>query len=564
MSLPALLAAVALGLSPTDSPTPELPQDVFAAWPGDDVLDVVAFGSERAVVLRLHIRIDGKGYRAAWYESMIRLYHYLDRNDNGVLSVSEVTRAPWTALLFPPFTAIRASQRPQVFELDPKGNLTFDKFLTYLSKAWDVEAVTLQVSPVAVPATRTDLVFRFLDRDSDRKVSLAEMEKTDDRLVDRDRDEDELLDQTEITPDGEQMPTQVVRRRLPQPGVPNYEILPAVGLTSLDVRTAVATRLLSSYGTPRESANTRVLRPEAIRANSDAFRAFDRDRDGLLDLEELKNYLQSPRPALEFSVDLGRTKQEPGNRLAARPNAAVRVPGDPTTRRSEEAGAEIASFDEAEIQIKTVETGRTDATLLTQQFRSADLDKDRILSRQEARTVNALLQLFLVIDRNEDGKLTEQELNEYAERGRDVNDNRISLTLTDRGADLFQMLDDNRDNHLSMRELRSARTRFASMDRNRDGFLAVSELSRRCDLTFARGPVQNQNAFIVMTKPSGASSNAVRRARPIPTWFKGMDQNGDGDVSRREFLGPSTIFRQIDRDNDGLIDVEEASRAADP
>jgi hypothetical protein len=37
-----------------------------------------------------------------------------------------------------------------------------------------------------------------------------------------------------------------------------------------------------------------------------------------------------------------------------------------------------------------------------------------------------------------------------------------------------------------------------------------------------------------------------------------MDRNGDGDVSRREFLGTDEQFREIDTDGDGLISVEEA------
>ncbi len=51
MSLPALLAAaaIALAMSPADAPSDELPRDVFAASPGDDVLDVVAFGSSAVV-----------------------------------------------------------------------------------------------------------------------------------------------------------------------------------------------------------------------------------------------------------------------------------------------------------------------------------------------------------------------------------------------------------------------------------------------------------------------------------------------------------------------------------
>jgi hypothetical protein len=39
-----------------------------------------------------------------------------------------------------------------------------------------------------------------------------------------------------------------------------------------------------------------------------------------------------------------------------------------------------------------------------------------------------------------------------------------------------------------------------------------------------------------------------------------MDRNGDGDVSRREFLGTDEEFREIDTDGDGLISIEEAER----
>ena len=39
-----------------------------------------------------------------------------------------------------------------------------------------------------------------------------------------------------------------------------------------------------------------------------------------------------------------------------------------------------------------------------------------------------------------------------------------------------------------------------------------------------------------------------------------MDRNRDGDVSRREFLGPRAEFDRLDRDHDGLIDAEEAAK----
>jgi hypothetical protein len=40
-----------------------------------------------------------------------------------------------------------------------------------------------------------------------------------------------------------------------------------------------------------------------------------------------------------------------------------------------------------------------------------------------------------------------------------------------------------------------------------------------------------------------------------------MDRNGDGDVSKREWLGSMEDFKKIDTDGDGLISVEEAEKA---
>ncbi len=39
-----------------------------------------------------------------------------------------------------------------------------------------------------------------------------------------------------------------------------------------------------------------------------------------------------------------------------------------------------------------------------------------------------------------------------------------------------------------------------------------------------------------------------------------MDVNGDGDVSRIEFLGREADFRRLDTDQDGLLNAREAGQ----
>ena len=62
--------------------------------------------------------------------------------------------------------------------------------------------------------------------------------------------------------------------------------------------------------------------------------------------------------------------------------------------------------------------------------------------------------------------------------------------------------------------------------------------------------------------PRSMAATRAAGAAAGPDWFQKMDRNHDGDVSRREFLGPRDQFDRLDRDNDGLIDPDEARTAA--
>jgi Ca2+-binding EF-hand superfamily protein len=123
---------------------------------------------------------------------------------------------------------------------------------------------------------------------------------------------------------------------------------------------------------------------------------------------------------------------------------------------------------------------------------------------------------------------------------------------------LFQLLDENRDGKLGVRELRTAWSRLSSLEPPRPGgqtevvtrAAIQPAVSIRLTRTSERGYI-NQQVFY-------ADPNQMRQPQKGPTWFRKMDRNGDGDVSRLEFLGARAEFDAMDIDHDNLISLEEA------
>src|SRR5262249_26069957 len=102
------------------------------------------------------------------------------------------------------------------------------------------------------------------------------------------------------------------------------------------------------------------------------------------------------------------------------------------------------------------------------------------------------------------------------------------------------------------------------LDRDGKGFLTRADIPHLHQMTLRRGPADRGGAgaaaaiFDLYRVTARYDSDPGPGRGPL--WFRKMDRNRDGDVSRKEWLFSDEEFRKIDTDGDGLISVEEAER----
>ncbi len=152
--------------------------------------------------------------------------------------------------------------------------------------------------------------------------------------------------------------------------------------------------------------------------------------------------------------------------------------------------------------------------------------------------------LVPIADRDGDGKLSAKELDGWLDLQSQIARGQVLLTVLD-GGGLFEVLDANHDGALSVRELRGGWERLKAAGAVADGKFDPKKLPR----------------VVLVAASRGYTSTLAVDARRGPDWFRAMDRNGDGDVSKREFTGTPEVFAELDADKDGLLSAEEAEKA---
>jgi Ca2+-binding EF-hand superfamily protein len=181
------------------------------------------------------------------------------------------------------------------------------------------------------------------------------------------------------------------------------------------------------------------------------------------------------------------------------------------------------------------------------QFVAADADRAGFLDEKSSFALKdrGLKVLLTFADRNGDGKLTRAEFDAWLTLMDELTRGQVLVTVLDHGKGLFECLDADSDGVLSVRELRTAPARLEKAGCIRDGVLDLHRLPRTIRVTVSQG---HPKSALPIPKRAG------------PDWFLAMDRNGDGDVSRREWVGDPALFDKYDLDRDGLLSAEEAEK----
>ncbi len=637
-----MLSGLCTALILAGPPTRKVPAE--AAVLPLDVQDVVYFAENRPALLRLHILVDGKPFRANFDAFVDQVFRYLDVDGDGVLNEREASRVPPAAVLFGgnrfvvPGRGGPAQPDFKTLDRDGDGKVSRAELASYYR---DNGVTPFQVQTGANPnrggvrfvnpntgrvsgqdggnaEALNKALFNLLDTNKDGKLSREELAAAPGLLMKLDANDDEMITPEELlreatTGNGDGLPVALAYGGMPAGRSDGsfFVIEPGCG-------PELARQLLIRYGKTAEPKPGLKLSREQLGLDAETFAALDTDRDGFLDAAELAKFADRA-PDLEMKVRIGGAPKAAPPRVVPPPPAApsetlkeallrkVKKAQQPEEAQPFELLLNADSGDgDAAVEVLApqgrkapladavttqpggplVQLGRTRLDFqpggngggmggisigrpnLLQQylnaFKAVDSTNKGYITEEEAKANPTFRNVFKLMDRDGDGKLYEKEIREYLSSMQSLESAAaracVTLNTSDKGRGLFDLIDTDHDGRLSVREMRQMTELLKTLDHDGKGAITRSDVPRNIQVSFQSGTAGGFGGGVVFVADGGFGGQRPQPATPRkgPAWFVKMDRNGDGDVSRREFLGTDAQFKEIDTDGDGLISLAEA------
>lgn len=555
-----LLLGLASAASAADAPAPK-PAPPAPPAGVDNVQDVIFLGDSRPIFIRLRMNLAGEPFREAWMDSVKILHKYLDRNGDGRVSKEEADKSVLATITRVANGGATATPRADMDNHPRDGVVSIAELADGLQSSLG----PFRVDVGKITGGRTDALFERLDANGDGKLTKAELQAASASLRRLDLDDDELINAAELEPFSNPLAMQMEAtpdRRTRLSAVP-----PVLEMEQGEPTLRPVRLLLKRYdkggGTGSAAGDNKLSRAEFALA-APVFAGADADADGALDTEELRRFLSHVTPDLELNVTLGGDSST-GSTVNVAGASGKPLPAGVKVKPLGGNDIEIAVEEvRLEIHLDNAENSVASAKqMFMNQYTTADADNNGYLEKDELTKdqnhQSPLASLFDLLDRDADGKVYPKEIDVFVETQAEAAKSRMVMSTSDQGRAIFAILDLNRDRKLGIREIRETLRRVASWDRDGDGTITADEIPHHFQLTIGRAGLAGIGSNPVVNAPDGMMNPAAEAAdKPGPPWFLRMDRNRDGDLSRREFLGPRAQFDRMDRDHDDLISPDEA------
>lgn len=505
---------------------------------------LVFLRSEHPVFIRLTVLIDGQELRASRDERFRKVFAELDTNKDGAIDQAERDAKP-SALRSLGLREKWAELMPRLDKQPMDGKISPAELTAFAMEVFGAPVRLARRTSNARRNSQAVELFDLLDEDQNQQLSKSEFATIAKRLSKLDADGDDAYSVVEVEPF--RNPFGMRQRTITvQPEDSPWlfaEMAAELVLKKFDLQS------------PTGSLNARELGVSA-----QVFATADSNHDGELNQAELQAWLPNAPPHYILTVDMPQQKR--GQASLTWVDASSPPPKAKGRQRVAlvKETETVMAGQPLELSVSASKASQRDnVAFYINAFRRADTDKNKYLNATEFATMNFPGGSFELVDADGNGEIHDNEIREALTLQAVADQGHVMLTYDSNEVSLFSILDANRDNRLSPRECQKAAESWQSFDHNQDGKLERLELTGKLRMAIELvKPALFQNLM-----PNGAmmaGDPSIREGTAGPVWFRGMDRNKDGDISRKEFIGSEDAFKKWDKDGDGLIGLSEAGQ----